>query len=295
MRIRIKHYRIILAVIGLCLSLLVGVQGVFAQEQSAEAAAKELANPASSMASLDLNFQYYEYTGDLPNSDDQNSTSILFQPILPFPIGDKGRNIILRPAIPLFFDQPIFNEKKADFDDLDSNMGDIGFDCVFAGTEMKDKHNGYLWGIGAAGTFPTATDDSIAGDQWRLGPEVFGGIIRKWGLVGVLVSNQWNVAGSNDDSFSTMTAQYFYAYGLGNGWQITSDPIITCDWNVNSEEAWSIPVGIGIAKTVKLGKKIWKFQFEVQKYVAQPDSFGPDWFFEFTITPVIKNPFVFYR
>jgi len=79
--------------------------------------------------------------------------------------------------------QPVFKVNKGKFEDADVNLGDITFDLVYAGTEMKDKHDGYLWGIGAAGTLPTATDDDLGGDQWRLGPEVFGGILRKWGLV----------------------------------------------------------------------------------------------------------------
>lgn len=290
-----KHHKIMSTVLGLCLSLLVGVQGVLAEEKSIDAAAKELANPAGTLSSLNFNIQYNEYSGDLPHSDDQDSTSLVFQPVLPFPVGDKGRNILFRPAVPLLFDQPIFDAKKADFDDLDLNMGDISFDLVYAGTDMKDKHNGFLWGFGIAGTFPTATDDAIAGDQWRVGPEFFGGIVREWGLAGALVSNQFNVGGSNDDTYSTLTAQYFYAYGLGNGWQISAAPVLVYDWKADGGEAWTVPIGLGIAKTTKIKGDIWKFRFEVHKYVAQPDIFGPEWLVKFTITPVIQNPFVFYR
>lgn len=290
-----KHHKIMSTVLGLCLSLLVGVQGVLAAEKSIDAAAKELANPAGTLSSLNFNIQYNEYSGDLPHSDDQDSTSLVFQPVLPFPVGDKGRNILFRPAVPLLFDQPIFDAKKADFDDLDFNMGDISFDLVYAGTDMKDKHNGFLWGFGIAGTFPTATDDAIAGDQWRVGPEFFGGIVREWGLAGALVSNQFNVGGSNDDTYSTLTAQYFYAYGLGNGWQISAAPVLVYDWKADGGDAWTVPIGLGIAKTTKIKGDIWKFRFEVHKYVAQPDIFGPEWLVKFTITPVIQNPFVFYR
>ena len=52
-----------------------------------------------------------------------------------------------------------------------------------------------------------------------------------------------------------------------------------------------MPVGIGLAKTTRLGGKPWKFQAQVQHYVAQPDAFGPEWLFKFTVTPVVKNPF----
>jgi hypothetical protein len=88
-----------------------------------------------------------------------------------------------------------------------------------------------------------------------VGPELFGGIIRPWGLAGGLVSNQWDVAGSNDTSYSVLTAQYFYAIGLGQGWQIAASPVITCDWNADSDEALSLPRGIGLAKTTKIGQR----------------------------------------
>jgi hypothetical protein len=260
--------------------------------KSADQIAKELANPAGSLASLNFNFQYSNFKGDLPNSRDQESFSLLFQPTLPFPVGDTGNRIIFRPAITIAYKQPYFDANKLDFENSRTTLLDTTFDLVYAGNLMTDKHNGYLWGVGLAGTVPTATDDDLAGDQWRFGPELFGGIIRNWGLVGALVSNQWKVAGSNDDAHSELTAQYFYAYGLGKGWQISSSPVITYDWMADSDEALTLPLGIGLAKTAKFGSKTFKFQFQIQKYVEQPDSFGPDWLFKFTISPVIVNPFL---
>jgi len=271
----------------------------FAEEKSADEIAKELSNPAGSLSSLNNNIQYTTFKGDIPGADSQDTWSYVFQPVLPFAVGNKGHRIIFRPAFSVPINQPVFKAGKGEFEDLDVNLGDTTFDLVYAGTQMTDKVNkkGYLWGLGVAGTLPTATNNALGGDQWRAGPEVFGGILRPWGLVGALVNNQWNLGGgdggpgSNDQDYSVMTAQYFYAYGLGKGWQISSSPIITYDAKADSDEAWTVPVGIGVAKTTKLGNKPWKFQFQVQKYVEQPDAFGPEWLFKLTITPVINNPF----
>ena len=111
--------------------------------------------------------------------------------------------------------------------------------------------------------------------------------------MGALVSNQWNVAGSNAQYYSTLTSQYFYAVTLGNGWQLASGPVITYDWRADSDDAWSVPIGFGVAKTTKIGNHPWKFQLQVMKYVVSPDTFGPDWLVKFTATPVIKNPYIF--
>ena len=280
--------------VSLCLAVAGFSGAVSAAEpaKSADEVARELSNPAGSLASLNMNIQYPQYKGDLPNADDQNSTSLLFQPALPFPIGDQGRRMIFRPAIPVFFNQPFYDPAKGDFDEADTSLGDTTFDLVYAGTTMthpKTKE-GYLWGIGAAGTLRTATDDDIAGKQWRLGPELFGGILREWGIVGALVSNQWDVAGSdNVDEHSVMTAQYFYAYSLGQGWQISSSPIVTYDWKADSDDALTLPLGVGLARTMTLGDRNWKFQGQVQYFVEQPDQFCPDWLLKFTVTPVVQN------
>jgi hypothetical protein len=143
-----------------------------------------------------------------------------------------------------------------------------------------------------AGSLPTASENDLKSNQWRFGPEMFGGIIKKWGLVGVLANHQWNTGGSNNTTYSKTSAQYFYAIGLGNGWQLASGPTISYDWEADSDEALTIPIGFGVSKTTHIGNQPWKFEFQVQKFVVQPDSFSPDWFVKFTITPVISNPFL---
>ncbi len=71
---------------------------------SAEDVAQSLANPNTPLASLNFKLQYRTYEGDLPNADDQDSTTLLFQPSLPFPL-PNGDTIFFRPAIPIQFDQ----------------------------------------------------------------------------------------------------------------------------------------------------------------------------------------------
>ncbi|MGB5718838.1 MAG: hypothetical protein WBN81_17315 [Gammaproteobacteria bacterium] len=283
------HFPKTAVAINLALAMVTSVSLADEPAKSADEIAKELSNPAGSLASLNFNLQYQTFKGDLPDADDQHSWSMIFQPTLPFPVGDQGRKFIFRPAVPVLFDQPVFDAGKGSFDDADLALGDITFDLVYAGNDMKTKKTGYLWGVGGAGTLPTATDADVAGKQWRLGPELFGGVIREWGLVGGLVSNQWNIGGWDDASYSVMTAQYFYAYGLGKGWQITSSPVITYNWHADSDQALTLPLGIGVSKTTKLGEKPWKFAAQVQYFVEQPDAFGPDWLLKFTVTPVVQN------
>ena len=284
----------LISIFSKLLVILIGILGLaaapaLASKKSADDIAKELSNPAGSLASLNLNLQYQTFKGDIAGADEQDSWSILFQPVLPFPIGDSGRRFIFRPLVPVLFNQPIFDASENQFSEADPALGDITFDLAYAGTEMKENHKGLLWGVGIAGTLPTATESDIAGKQWRAGPEFFGGIIRTWGLIGALVSNQWDFSGWGSESYNVMTAQYFYAFGLGNGWQISSSPVLSYDWNADSDNALTLPLGFGVSKTTKIGPTPWKFSAQIQYFIKQPDNFGPDCLLKLTFTPVVQN------
>ena len=168
-------------------------------ELSADDTAKALANPAGSLANLANNLTYTTFKGDLPDASSQTSLTYTFQPVLPFPVGDKGRNIIVRPAFVVSFDQPVFDSNTGEWDNLSTEFNDITFDTVYAGSTMTSKTTGYLWGVGVAGTIPTASHKAPGGEQWRFGPELFGGIIRDWGVMGALINNQWNFGGGGGD------------------------------------------------------------------------------------------------
>ena len=60
---------------------------------------------------------------------------------------------------------------------------------------------------------------------------------------------------------------------------------------MTSGNEWDIPVGIGVAKTTTIAGLPVKFNAEVDYSVVRPDSFGTEWLFKFSVTPVIKNPF----
>ena len=167
-------------------------------------------------------------------------------------------------------------------------MADIGFDLAYGGV----SDTGLMTMYGIVGALPTATDDAVGKDQWQLGPEFAIGKLTDWGIYGVLATHLFDVAG--EDSFDTnMTSlNVFFAYGLGNGLQFFSGPIITYDWEADSGNKLSLPLGGGLSKTLKMGKTTVKMSFQVQKYVKSPDRFGPDWLIKFSIAPVISNPFI---
>lgn len=257
-----------------------------AGEKTAEEIAAELRNPATPTASMATKWEYRTYEGSLPGADDQTGTSVLFQPAFPIPLGD-GMVFAVRPALPIFFDTPYFDGNTGQFESSTTSIGDIGFDMMVG----KTWDNGLVTLGGMVGTLPTASNDHVGGNQYRLGAEALVLSLKKWGAVGALVSHQWDVSGSNDTPYSTSAINYIYAYSLGDGWQVSGAPIATYNWKARSGNRWSVPVGVGISKTSLINGKPWKFAFEVQKYVVKNDEFSPDWYFQFVTTPVVSNPF----
>jgi hypothetical protein len=257
-----------------------------AQEKSADEIAKEMSNPTAAVGSMNNNFDFKTFDGDLPESGDQTGFSYLFQPGLPFP-QDNGFNLLIRPAVSILFKQPVFDPASGEFEDEGTELGDTGFDVAYGTT----YDNGVLFLFGAVGTLPTNTDDKVGVDQYRLGPEVLVGVLKKWGLVGILINQQWDVAGDDETDTSVTGGQYFYAFSLKKGWQIFSGPTWSYNREAPSGDRWTIPVGIGVSKTIILDSGMpMKFQAQYWKYVASPDSFGPDDQLRFTISPVIELP-----
>ena len=188
---------VLLAVLGMNSAMAQDTGG----KMSAEEAARELANPNSPLASLTLKAQYTTFKGDLPNADDQDKVGLTFQPVLPFPLAN-GDKIIFRPAVPLSFDQPVFEPSRSDFSD-EFGVGDIGFDLIYEGS----AEGGIIWGLGTFGSLPTATDSDLGSDLWTVGPEVLIGKLDKKYVAALLTNHQWDFAGSGDGEVSSTLIQ----------------------------------------------------------------------------------------
>jgi len=254
-------------------------QGPGAATASADEIAAELANPNTPMASMTFKLQFRGFTGDLPDADDQNSTTLLFQPSIPFPL-DNGDTILFRPAIPLLINQPVFDAGDQDFDGT-TGLGDIAFDLAYART----SDTGILTAVGIISSLPTATND-LGSDRFTLGPEILLGKLTKEYVLGVFPNHQWDVGGTGDADINLTTMQVFATYLPGGGWNVGSVPIMNYDHNTND---WTIPINFQFGKTIIAGGRPWKLAMELNYYVEQPDLFGPDWMIGFSVTPVVKN------
>jgi len=70
--------------------------------------------------------------------------------------------------------------------------------------------------------------------------------------------------------------QYFAFYNFTPEWGIGAAPIISYDWDAKrSGDALSLPIGLGVTRTFKLGKAPARVLLKGQYYARQKDTFGP--------------------
>ena len=259
-------------------------RGGAAAPSATELAAK-LANPANPIMKIGNNFDYVSYDGDLPGADSQSAVRYVFLTVFPFKL-DNGKSILFRPGVPVLFNQPV-PDGQGGFSKEGTDIGDSVYDVLYAGTS---KETGLISGVGFAGTVPTSTNDKLGKDLWGLGPEAVLGVAKKWGVVGGLLSHQWDVGGSGKGSINTTTLNYFYSFPLGGGWQFASAPAATYNHDGASGNKLTIPIGVGISKTMVLGGRPWTFHLQYWNNVERPDAFAAQHTIRFTVLPVISAP-----
>ncbi len=67
-------------------------------------------------------------------------------------------------------------------------------------------------------------------------------------------------------------------------------PTFSYNHEAASGQELTFPLGIGVSKTVVIGKTPWKFGLQYWNYIEKPDAFGPDQQIRFNVTPVVPLP-----
>ena len=61
-------------------------------------------------------------------------------------------------------------------------------------------------------------------------------------VFGALVQQLWSFAGDGDrQDVNQMLIQPFVNYNLPDGWYVVTAPIITADWEADSDDRWTVP------------------------------------------------------
>jgi len=231
--------------------------------ESTEELRKAAQNPVASMISVPIQNNTDFNIG--PDNKTKNTMNV--QPVIPFELNDDW-NVITRTIFPLVSQPDLFPGQERTF-----GLGDTSL-SVFLSPKEPGK---IIWGAGPIFLLPTATDDMLGADKWGLG---ISGValttIDKF-VMGAIVSNIWSVAGSGDNDINLFTLQYFVNYNLDDGWYLITSPINTANWEANSDNTWTVPLGGGVGRVFKIGNQPVNAQMSAYYNVVTPDNFGPEW------------------
>ncbi|HZL11042.1 MAG TPA: hypothetical protein VFC65_13695 [Prolixibacteraceae bacterium] len=263
---------------------------VNAQDQNGKSAdlgsmSKEFLNPLSDIWSIQIQNDFVFVAGDYI-SGNRKANFTNFQPIMPIPLGEKW-NLVNRPLIPyVVVETPQLNGSYKN----ESGLGDIELIQVVSPAKGLGFFN--MFGVGATWIFPTAKNDAIGAEQWSVGPTLGIGRISEKFVFGIIAQQNWSLGGKeNRPDINRFKFQYFLKYRINPTFNITSSPIIIANWDKNSNNKWSIPLGLGFSSTMKIGILPVNLSYETQYYVESPESYGAQWNFRFTLTTGIMNPF----
>ena len=158
-------------------------------------------------------------------------------------------------------------------------MGDTNPSFFFS----PAKAGKLIWGIGPTLLLPTATDDVLGTGKFSIGPTVVALTQPGHWTIGALVNNLFSVAGPSDRSdVNSMTLQYFLNYNLKKGYFLTSQPIISANWNASNGNVWLVPFGGGIARIFKLGPQPVNASIQAYYNAKRPDTLpSPTWQLKF--------------
>jgi hypothetical protein len=273
-----------------CTSLLLctGVSTLRAEEQSLDEISRKLDNPLTSLWSLILEDKFHIQEGDAIEGTTMANT-LFFQPSLPLSFGKQKEKVFFaKPVFPLVTYPVLDLNDLNGVDEQETGFGDIQLLSMAGPNSME----GLVWGAGATFKSPTSCDDLLGAGKYQAGPALMLFRFPKPWTFGTLVQHWWSYADDADRPDTNQTdIQYIIRYALSDAWSIGLGPAISIDWRADSDDRWTVPVGLGVTKTVRIGNTPIKLRSEVHYSVIRPETFGIEWTFIFRVAPVIANPF----
>jgi hypothetical protein len=158
-----------------------------------------------------------------------------------------------------------------------SGLGDTSYTAFFSPREPGNL----IWGVGPVVSIPTSSDVQLGTGEWAAGPSVVLLAMPGSWVTGILLSNIWSF--DSDANVNFFFSQIFANYNMNKGWFLTTQPIITANWEVESGQQWTVPVGGGVGRVYKIGKQPVNTLLQAYYNVEKPALSG-DWVIRFQFT-----------
>ena len=193
-----------------------------------------------------------------------------FQPVIPIELTESW-NLIVRPIVP-YYNVPLPNGERS------TGLGEIVLETFFS----PSRASPFIWGIGPAFSFPTATNDAVATGCFAAGPVIAAVYMEGPWVLGALFTQLDAFARMGSAHLDTSSLQVFLNYNLPRAWSIGTAPTFMVNWNQVGQQ-WTVPVGASIAKTISIAKQPISLSFSYYANVVHPEG-GSPWLTRMVVT-----------
>jgi hypothetical protein len=251
------------------------------EETDAAELAKKLANPIASLTSVP--FQYNRDTSSAATTE-----TLIIQPVIPFSIGTDW-NLITRTIMPLVSYQSSRTNQASNGGEVAegvdptggktaSGLGDV-LQSFFLSPKALTS-GGWIWGLGPAFLWPTASEPILGKGKWGAGPTLIVLKQENGFTYGLLMNQIWSYGGWGPNAVSALFAQPIFSYTTKASTTVGFTSESTYDWE---RHQWTVPLIVTASQLLKLGPQIIAVQLGAKYFIEQPAG-GPDWGLRFGIT-----------
>jgi hypothetical protein len=174
----------------------------------------------------------------------------------------------------------VFPGNKSEF-----GLGNIQYMAYFSPADPGK----IIWGVGPVLELPTNTDSALGTDTWSAGPAAVVLTMPGNWVVGFLAQNIWDFAGDSDEpDINKSTLQPIINYNLEDGWYLSATTTMTANWEADSGDEWTVPLGGGFGRLVRFGKQPVDLKLMSYWNVEKP-QFAADWSVQFTVKFLIPK------
>lgn len=265
-----KYRRILIAAGGILASCFIQLSSADSSGDAGGSSATELAKATQNPIAKLISVPFQNNTNFNVGPDDKTQNILNIQPVVPFSLNEDW-NLITRTILPVI-SQPGF----APGDGRTNGIGDVQFSTFFS--PKAPTASGWIWGAGTIVELDTASDDRLGTGKWSLGPTAVALKMTGHWVIGTLINNLWDVAGSDTNAdVNKMLIQPFINYNFPDkpGRYLTTAPIITANWEAGSGDKWTLPIGGGIGQVIP-GKTPINIQASAY-YNTEKPKYGADW------------------
>lgn len=162
-------------------------------------------------------------------------------------------------------------------------------DFIDAPLFTRINPNGLAWGFGPIVSIPIASNETLGSGKWSAGPAMRLAYSSGPWHFGLLAGNLSSFAGDADRAeVNQLMIRGLIRRKINKEWFFKYSPIITANWNANSDQRWLVPLGGGVGKVFTLFSKPASLALEAYSNVIKPDG-APDSVFRIALTLPIPS------